>query len=198
MVRTLTLASVLALLPAAAMADHHLAGEGSAEMMEMQMPGHGLAVGETAPDVSLIMTDGTRTSLQALAGDKGVAVAFVRSADWCPFCKKQLKELEAAAGPLAESGWTLVAVSYDDPAILEGFSKDNGLSYKLLSDQGSAAIRAFNLLNTDMQEGTRYYGIPNPAILFIDTENTVRAQLMEEGYQNRPAVDLVISTAAGL
>ena len=57
---------------------------------------------------------------------------------------------------------------------------------------------AFTCPETNMQEGTRYYGIPNPAILFIDTENTVRAQLMEEGYQNRPAVDLVISTAAGL
>lgn len=195
MVRTLTLASVLAMLPVAAMADHHTAGT---EMVARQAPGHGLAVGETAPDASLVRIDGTKTSLQALAGEKGVAVVFFRSADWCPFCKKQLKELEAAAAPLADSGWTLVAVSYDDPETLEAFKQANGLSYELLSDEGSKAIRAFNLFNAETREGTRYYGIPNPAILFIDTENTVRAQLREEGYKKRPPVDLVISTAAGL
>ncbi|MGD8810518.1 MAG: redoxin domain-containing protein, partial [Gammaproteobacteria bacterium] len=36
---------------------------------------------------------GRRQTLQALMGDNGVAVFFVRSADWCPFCRGQLADV---------------------------------------------------------------------------------------------------------
>ena len=35
---------------------------------------------------------GKQQSLKALLGGKGAAIFFVRSADWCPFCKKQLQD----------------------------------------------------------------------------------------------------------
>lgn len=194
MIRILTLASVLALLPAAAAADHHQPGEA----MTAEQPDIGLAVGSQAPDTAFSRTDGTQASLTSLAGTKGVVVAFVRSAEWCPYCMKQMKELEEAAAPLADAGWTLVAVSYDAPEVLADFRESNDLSYDLLSDPDSEAIRAFNLLNAEMEEGTRYYGIPHPAIVFVGADNTVRALLREEGYKTRPPVDLVLETAAGL
>ena len=37
-----------------------------------------------APDQS-----GEQQTLKSLMGEKGVAIFFVRSADWCPFCKGQ-------------------------------------------------------------------------------------------------------------
>ena len=194
MIRALTLASVLALLPAAAAADHHQPGEA----MTTEQPDIGLAVGSQAPDTALTRTDGAQASLTSLAGTKGVVVAFVRSAEWCPYCMKQMKELEEAAAPLADAGWTLVAVSYDAPEVLADFRESNDLSYDLLSDPDSEAIRAFNLLNAEMEEGTRYYGIPHPAIVFVGADNTVRALLREEGYKTRPPVDLMLETAAGL
>ena len=115
-----------------------------------------------------------------------------------PYCKKQLIELEAAAAPLADAGWTLVAVSYDPVETLAGYKADKGLSYALLSDEGSVAIKAFNLLNTDVKPGSRYDGIPHPAIVFIGADGTIAKTLREDGYKTRPAVDLVIETAEGL
>ena len=88
MIRTLTLASVLAMLPAAAnaqdAADTITASPDTAT--EMQTPQIGLALGQSAPSVNLVRHTGEATSLSELMGEKGIAVAFVRSADWCPYC----------------------------------------------------------------------------------------------------------------
>ena len=206
MLRTLSLASVIALLPAAAGAREATDIELHTKSVEAEKavaalaeaPVIGLADGVQAPAVALVDTRGATQTFETLAGAKGTVVAFVRSADWCPFCKKQLIDLEAAAAPLAAAGWTLVAVSYDPVETLAGYKADKSLSYELLSDEGSVAIKAFNLLNTDMKPGSRYDGIPHPAIVFIGADGTIKQTLREDGYKTRPAVDLVIETAEGL
>ena len=59
-------------------------------------------------------------------------------------------------------------------------------------------IDAFHLRNTDMPAGSRYDGIPHPAIVFISPEGEVKAMLREEGYRDRPPVPLVLETATDL
>ncbi|MEH6809424.1 MAG: redoxin domain-containing protein [Hyphomonas oceanitis] len=206
MIRTLSLVSVLALLPATACGQEPSEEALNAKAAEAEMaiearaetPQVGLPNGAEAPAVSLVDTAGETQTLETLAGPKGTVFAFVRSADWCPYCKKQLLDLEAAAAPLAAAGWTLVAVSYDPVETLAGYKADKGLTYELLSDEGSAAIKAFNLLNTEVKPGSRYEGIPHPAIVFVNADGHVVKTLREEGYKTRPAVDLVIETAEGL
>lgn len=158
----------------------------------------GPVVGEAAPGISALMPDGNMASVEGLTGENGVALVFVRSADWCPFCKKQLKELKAAEGPLAERGWTLAALSYDSAETLAGFAAKEEIGYPLLSDEGSATITAFGLFNAEMEPDTRYYGIPHPAIVFVRADGTVAAVLREEGYRKRPPVDVVVATADAL
>ena len=201
MIRTASLASLLALLPAAAGAqeasDATLAAKASeaeraalAEQMRV-----GPVVGQPAPAVSVTGPEGS-VSFTDLAGEKGTVVAFFRSADWCPYCKKQLIDLKEAAAPLADEGWTLIGVSYDSPEIQADFKAARDLPYNLYSDTGSAAIDAFNLRNSDVPAGSRYDGIPHPAIIFIAADGTVKAVMREEGYKNRPPVDAILEMAA--
>lgn len=158
----------------------------------------GPEVGSAAPDVSLVRPDGTEVSLDALTGTNGVAISFVRSLDWCPYCQKQAAELEAANAPLEAAGWPLVLVSYDDTETLAEFAAKKELTYTLASDPDSAAIMAFGLLNEDMPKGSKYWGVPHPAIVFIDADGTVAAVLREEGYKDRPPVEVVTQTALDL
>jgi len=156
----------------------------------------GPVVGEPSP--------GLEGAEMAVAGDpefgagKGRVVAFVRSADWCPYCQAQLKDLENARAPLAEKGWSLAALSYDRSDILTAFADKHDLGYTLLSDEDSSVISAFNLLNTDVPEGSRYWGIPHPAIVFIRNDGEVAAVLRERGYEDRPEVEIILETAARL
>ena len=158
----------------------------------------GPQVGAPAPVSEVVTAQGETVSLSDLSGEAGVAVAFVRSLDWCPYCRQQAIELEGAKAPLAASGWALTVLSYDPPETLTAFAEEKGLTYTLVSDEGSDAIRAFDLFNEEMREGSRYWGIPHPAIVFIDTAGMVGEVLREEGYKDRPPVDVVIEAAERL
>ena len=203
MIRTASLASLLALLPAAAMAQEapdtqmeakSAEAERAAMAEEMRV---GPVVGQPAPAASVTGPEGV-VSFTDLAGEKGTVVAFFRSADWCPYCKKQLIDLKEAAAPLADDGWTLIGVSYDPPETLADFKAAKDLPYGLYSDAGSAVIDAFDLRNPDVPAGSRYDGIPHPAIVFIAADGTVKAVMREEGYKDRPAVDAIMELAAAL
>lgn len=156
------------------------------------------AVGTTAPALAGLSTAGAPVSLADVSGEKGVALVFVRSADWCPFCKTQLDGLNSVAAQMDAAGWPLAGISYDAPATLATFSQAKGLTYPLVSDTGSATIKAFGLLNEEHAPGSRFHGIPHPAIVFIAADGTVKAVLKEEGYRNRPETEVVVSTANSL
>lgn len=158
----------------------------------------GPRVGAKAPAFALVAGNGESRDLQGLAGTRGVTLVFVRSADWCPFCKLQLRNLNEVAGELDALGWPIVGASYDSTEILEAFAKANGLGYALMSDPGSKAIDAFGIRNETVSGSARFNGIPHPIILFIARDGTVKAKLYEEAYQKRPPGELVVSTAKGL
>ena len=190
MFRTLLSASFLMVVPVFVYADPSPSPQTASEI--------GLPDGAAAPEIAAVTADGTPASLASIAGENGTILVFFRSADWCPFCKKQLIELESAVAPLKAAGWSLAAISYDSAETLSEFKDRNSLSYTLLSDEDSSVIRAFGVFNEEPKEGSRFYGIPHPAIVFLDKDGLVKETLREEDYKDRPPADLVISTAEAL
>lgn len=183
MIRAFALATTLLLTPAAA-----LAYEGPAEEEEtIQIIGP--EVGATAPDFSAITSAGATANLSDISGENGAILVFSRSLDWCPFCKKQAIDIETIAGDVAADGWNLNLITYDTPEILAGFSAENELTYALLSDTDSAMITAFGLLNEEVPAGSRFHGVPHPAIIFIDAEGLIAGVQREEGYRERPPTE---------
>lgn len=155
----------------------------------------GPVVGTEAPPLSGMTSDGQAVTLDALAGENGTVIAFIRSLDWCPYCQKQAIGLEEARVPLEEAGWSLAGLSYDSQETLANFIHENGINYVLVSDPESEVIRDYGLLNEEMREGSKYWGIPHPAVVFIRADGTVAAVLREEGYKDRPQVEAVTETA---
>jgi len=107
----------------------------------------GPQVGERVPDFSLKDQSGKTQTLQSIMGPKGAMLVFVRSADWCPYCKTQLVDLQTGVEELRKRGLGVATISYDPPEILASFAKQRGISYPMLSDVGSATIKKFGLLN---------------------------------------------------
>lgn len=158
----------------------------------------GPKVGAKTPAIAAVTTAGETRALSQLYGSKGVALVFYRSADWCPFCKLQLKNLNTVAKDMEAAGWPLVGVSYDPAEILIRFSTAEKLDFPLMTDPGSKAIDALGIRNEAMNGKARVDGIPHPIILFVGKDGTVKAKLYEEAYQKRPPADLVLTTAKGL
>ena len=162
--------------------------------VEVETASIGPVIGALAPTVTAVTADGSPASLAAISGSSGVIVAFVRSADWCPFCKKQLIELNEAETDIWANGWQVVGLSYDAPEKLAEFKGKSNITFPLFSDADSTTIKAFGLLNEEVDADSRSYGIPHPALVFIGNDGTVRAVLREESFRTRPSIDLINET----
>lgn len=153
----------------------------------------GPEVGSMAPaDITVTTHAGDDVTLAELTGDNGFAVAFVRSADWCPFCKRQIIELNKSKADFDKRGVNLVALSYDSEGILKMFADKQGIEYTLVSDNGSKVIDAFGIRNMKHEEGSSGYGIPHPGIMVFDASGTLFAKFAEEGYRKRPPIEGVL------
>lgn len=154
----------------------------------------GPEVGTTLPDMTVTTHDGMLLTLNELRGKNGFAIAFVRSADWCPFCKRQIIEINKSKADFDERGVNLVALSYDSEDILKAFADKQGIEYTLVSDEGSAVIDAFGIRNMEHEKGSSGYGIPHPGIMLFDSSGKLYAKFAEEGYRTRPPIEGVLDS----
>ena len=155
----------------------------------------GPPVGAKVPDIGTPSDQtGARRSFASLAGEKGLVLFFVRSADWCPYCQAQMMDLNTAVAAIERRGYKMAAISYDSPQILSTFIERRGIKYTLLSDPQSEIIDRYNLRDPQYRPGSRAYGVPRPIIFVLDKSGTVKAKLYEETYQKRPPATLVVET----
>ncbi len=154
----------------------------------------GPQVGARIPDFTLLDQKGQSRTLPSLMGPKGLMLVFYRSADWCPYCKTQLAELQTRTVDLTKNGIGLAAISYDGVPILADFSKRRGITFPLLSDPGSATIKRFGILNTTVPETNQQsYGIPFPGTFMLNTQGVVTSRFFEQAYQERSTVGSIMA-----
>lgn len=136
---------------------------------------------------------GTDVTYADVAGDKGLVLAFVRSASWCPFCQSQMKDLQGIAADLESRGYNLAVLSYDEPKILDQFAKKQKITYALLSDEGSKMIDAFDVRDPQYGPDSMAHGVPQPVVFIIDPAGMVQGKLAMEGYRDRPPLEAVMT-----
>jgi peroxiredoxin len=154
----------------------------------------GPQVGARVSSFRLLDQNGRPQTIDSLLGPKGLLLLFYRSADWCPYCKAQLVELQARSGDLRKAGIGVAAISYDPVPVLADFSKRRGITFPLLSDVGSATIKAYGLFNTTIAAtDTRSYGIPFPGTFLISPQQIVVSRQFEQAYQERITVGSMLA-----
>jgi len=86
----------------------------------------------------------------------------------------------------------VASVSYDSQAVLSAFAQAHQISYPLLADQGSAVIRSFGILNTNVPADVRFYGIPFPGDYLLAPDGTIKEKIFLDDYQERVAASEVL------
>lgn len=152
----------------------------------------GPQVGQVVPDFQLQDAHGKVWTRDSIMGPKGAMVVFSRSLDWCPYCKTQVLELQSRVGELKAQGLGVAVITYDPPAVMADFSRRRGITLPLLSDPGSATIKAFGILNTTVAAGSSNVGIPFPGTFLIDRSGRVTSRFFEEAYQERNTVSTIM------
>ena len=151
----------------------------------------GLRAGHKAPEFSARDQFGKTQTLETLRGSKGTVLLFYRSADWCPYCKGQLIQLQAAKERFEKQGIKLAGISYDSVEILKYFSDRRKIDFPLLSDPDSKIIRMYRVLNAEAIGPNA--GMARPGYFFIDTEGMIREKFFEAKYRERLTGNTVLS-----
>ena len=162
----------------------------------------GPKIGAAIPhDLAATDASGAARSFDTLVGTRGMALFFVRSVDWCPYCKAQALSIDASRAEFEKRGLSVVFVSYDPAAKQKAFAADRNVGVTLLSDPKSEIIDAFGLRNEKHTSG-RFAGIPHPAAFIVKPDRTIAAKLFEadyatndQSYQNRPEGGAVLAAA---
>lgn len=158
----------------------------------------GVAVGGKVPmDMALRDSAGQPTTLAQQMGPKGAVLFFVRSADWCAFCKAQLKRTQDIKAPLDGQGMALISLSYDKPELLARFAAEKAVTFTLLADEGSKMIDALGLRDPKYEAGYFAYGVPRPTTLVVAPDGTVKAKFVAEDYRSRISNDGVLALVRG-
>ncbi len=136
--------------------------------------------------------NGAVQNFDSVKGENGAVVHFIRSADWCPYCKAQLLDIKNYGPQIKAAGYSVVVISYDAPETLADFAAKYDFPYVMLSDEGSKIIKAFGILNEKINVESPYYGIPHPTIYVITAAGEITAKLAEDTPEKRPTADLVL------
>ena len=88
----------------------------------------------------------------------------------------------------------MFAISYDRSADLGAFADGHGITYPLLGDEGSQAIRALGVLDTDLEAHHAVFdvktrpeqqGVAYPMTFVLDERGLVVRKIVEENYRVR-------------
>lgn len=116
-----------------------------------------LAVGDVAPDFTLLDADGTEVSLRDYRGRR-VIVYFYPAAS-TPGCTKQACDFRDNLGELDGSGLAVVGISPDKPAKLAKFRDTEGLTFPLLSDPEKTTLEAWGAYGEKTMYGKKVRGV---------------------------------------
>ncbi|QFU03504.1 Putative peroxiredoxin [Pseudoalteromonas sp. THAF3] len=169
-----------------------------------------LLPGLSVPDVTLKDTQGQPVALKQLLANKPTVLVVYRGG-WCPYCSKQLKNIQNIEQQIAEMGLQIIAVSPDSPAKLAQ-STISSPTYQLLSDDQLALAQAMGLafflddktakvyrnklgVNFVGLDGEQKVALPVPAVFVLDTQGMVHFQYANPNYRVRLSEPLLLAAA---
>lgn len=145
----------------------------------------GPALGSQFPGIRARYRGDELRLITPFAGSNGTVFIASRSLDWCPYCMRQLIQLQQNQAAFTASGIGMVVITYDDPLLQQAFIDKFGITIPVLSDIDGLSFKTLGILNTQYQQGDFQYGIPYPGMIVVDPRGKVVGKLFLEAYSSR-------------
>ncbi|MFQ5990124.1 MAG: peroxiredoxin [Candidatus Methylomirabilales bacterium] len=150
------------------------------------------AVGQKAPDFSLVDTDRKPRSLAEFKGKK-VILAFYPAA-FTGVCTKEMCTFRDSLGDLANLDAAVLGISVDTPFANKAFAEQYKINFPLLSDYARDVISAYNIQFPDLA-GLKGYTAAKRAIFVLDKEGVIRYAWVSDDPLKEPNYDEVTQAA---
>jgi peroxiredoxin len=163
--------------------------------------------GDKAPDFTAVTHAGSNTSLQQLTASGPVVLIFYRGY-WCPFCSKQLSNLNDSLPMLQAKGATVVAISPEKYESVNATIAKTKAGFNIISDTSNVILKRYGVnftVDATTVEKYKNYGIdfmkvngnnentlPVPAVFIIGKDGNFKYLYFDKDYRKRPSVKALL------
>jgi peroxiredoxin len=167
-----------------------------------------LKVGDIAPDFTALDQNGKAISLKEIL-KKGEAVIVFYRGQWCPYCNKQLKNLNDSLSFLTEKNATVLSITPETNENVQKTIAKTKASFPILADKGMAIMNSYKVtFAVDENTITKYkkYGIdfekanaenganlPVPATYIVGKDGKIKYAFFNPDYSKRASVKDIIA-----
>lgn len=154
-------------------------------------------IGQSFPD---IVVDNKKIS-ERIAG--GSLLLIVYRGGWCPYCVKQLKEVQQHIEEFKSKNISILAISPETAMEVLKTKEKNNLSFEVTSDQSGEVLKQMGLIfrvddevaqeyknlgiNLAENQGNDRQELPVPATYLIDKNLKIHYGFVDADYRKRPA-----------
>lgn len=168
----------------------------------------GLNVNENAPNFRATDQNGKTVILNDLLKKGSVVIVFYRG-EWCPYCNKQLMELEDSMSLISNKGASIIAVSPEKQENIAKTIQKTKASYSVLSDDSLKIMSAYKVafeldakttekyknwgINLQEMNGSNGNHLPVPAVYIINKEGKITYRYFDINYKKRVSVSEILA-----
>jgi len=168
----------------------------------------GLHVNDTAPNFTSKDQHGKTITLKEELKKGSVVMIFYRG-EWCPYCNKQLMELQDSMALISKKGASIIAVSPEKQENITNTIEKTKATYSILSDDSLKIMTAYKVafeldskttekykgygINLIERNGTNGNNLPVPAVYIINKHGKITYRYFDLNYKNRVSVKEILA-----
>ena len=166
-----------------------------------------LKKGENAPVFYAKTTSGKTINLKDIIASKQVVLMFYRG-QWCPYCNKQMSELQDSLHLINEIGAKVIAITPEKPEEIDKTIEKTGASFDIIYDKDHRIMDLYNVtftlsktknvmykawgIDINKASGNDDYALPVPATYIINNDGKIKGLFFDENYKNRMTVKKIL------
>ncbi len=173
-----------------------------------------LKIGSKAPEINGMDQNGRAISSGHLLKSGPVVLMFYRG-NWCPYCQKQLSELQDSLFDILNLGAHVMVVTPEKPAGIRKMIGISGAAFSILHDDKYKIMKAygvdfklsketvprfyaFTINHTRSANGNKDDILPVPATYIINQQGIVKWIYYNTDYRQRPSVEDIVQALKSL
>lgn len=169
-------------------------------LIEQKIDKNSLTIGDQAPDIDVLDTDGNAIKLYDLLKDGPVIINFFRG-NWCPFCMAELADYQESIQQFHLPATQFLFISPQMQAYSAQLKSEKDFDLTLIADQGNEIARQFGLvftLDENIREiykkigadlsainGDDSFELPIPATYVVAPSGKITYAFVETNYMMR-------------
>lgn len=163
-----------------------------------------MKVGEKAPVFNLKDNNGKQVDLKQILKENKAVVLFFYRGQWCPYCNKQIKDLQDSLQLLTAKGAYVIGVSPETDANVSKTVVKTKATFSIISDKDYSVMKAYKVdyvmeqgladryksrgLDIALANGKTDNVLPVAATYIIDKSGKIKYAFFESDYKKRPSV----------